>query len=147
VSLQAHPIPQTDKPMKLLRHLSIPLLIALLAAAAGCKSRIEAPAPSAADEVQARAESALAEGLRLYDAGHYFLAEEQLLSPDIWASGPDLQLKAAKYLAFSYCVSEQPNQCRFAFERALQIDPEFRLDSAEASHPLWGPVFAQASRR
>jgi hypothetical protein len=133
--------------MKSLHHLSTLLLIALLVAVSGCKSRIEEPTPAAADEVQARAESALAEGLRLYDGGHYFLAEEQLLSPDIWASGPDMQLKAAKYLAFSYCVSEQPNQCRFAFERALEIDPEFRLDSAEAGHPLWGPVFAQASRR
>ncbi|MFV3304044.1 TssQ family T6SS-associated lipoprotein [Pseudomonas sp. NY15181] len=99
------------------------------------------------DETQVRAERALAEGQRLYDAGHYYLAEEQFLAPDIWSSSAKVQLKAAKYLAFSYCVTERMIQCRFAFERALQINPAFRLDSAEAGHPLWGPVFAQVSRR
>jgi tetratricopeptide (TPR) repeat protein len=133
--------------MKALRTLSMPLLITLLAAVSGCQSRVEKPPAPDSSDTRANAESAMAEGLRLYDAGHYFLAEEQFLSPAIWASDADIQLKAAKYLAFSYCVSDQRNQCRFAFERALQIDPEFRLDSAEANHPLWGPVFAQVVRR
>ncbi|MBB4862790.1 tetratricopeptide (TPR) repeat protein [Pseudomonas nitritireducens] len=133
--------------MTRLHHLPATLLIALLLTAAGCQSRPDAQAPTPADELRQRAESSLAEGLRLYEDGHYYLAEEQLLAADIWASTPDLQLQAAKYLAFSYCVSERPNQCRFAFERALQIDPDFRLDNAEAGHPLWGPVFAQVRQR
>lgn len=132
--------------MKTLRPLPPLLLIACLAATTACQHRVEAPPAAAVDEVRVRAESALSEGLRLYEAGHYYLAEEQFLKPDIWASDAPLQLKAAKYLAFSYCVTEQMIQCRFAFERALQIDPAFRLDSAEAGHPLWGPVFAQLAR-
>lgn len=133
--------------MKSLRHLSTPPLIALLLALSGCQSPVERAPEAPPDETLASARSALVEGLRLYDAGHYYLAEEQFLSPDIWASDTSLQLKAAKYLAFSYCVSEQMIQCRFAFERALQIDPAFQLDGAESGHPLWGPVFAQAARR
>ncbi len=133
--------------MKTLRQLTTLLLITCLAAVSGCRTRLVEPPAPAVDETQVRAERALAEGQRLYDAGHYYLAEEQFLAPDIWTSSAKVQLKAAKYLAFSYCVTERMIQCRFAFERALQINPAFRLDSAEAGHPLWGPVFAQVSRR
>ena len=133
--------------MKTPHSLSAALLIALLALAAGCSSHLETPPSPPADDVQANAEITLAEGLRLYEAGHYYLAEEQLLSPPLWAGDAQVQLKALKYLAFSYCVTERPIQCRFAFDRALQIDPTFHLGTAEASHPLWGPVFVRAARR
>ncbi|WP_447752318.1 TssQ family T6SS-associated lipoprotein [Pseudomonas nicosulfuronedens] len=133
--------------MKTLRTLSMPLLIACLAAASGCRNHQEEPPVPPADAPQANAESAFDEGLRQYEAGHYDLAEEQLLSPAIWAADTQVQLKALKYLAFSYCVTERPIQCRFAFDRALQIDPTFHLGTAEASHPLWGPVFVLAARR
>ncbi|WP_448679687.1 TssQ family T6SS-associated lipoprotein [Pseudomonas nicosulfuronedens] len=130
--------------MKILRPLS---MIACLAVASGCQHAIEAPPAPPADNRQAQAESTFDEGLRLYDAGHYYLAEEQFLAPTIWDANAELQLKALKYLAFSYCVTERPIQCRFAFDRALQIDPTFRLETAEAGHPLWGPVFVMAARR
>ncbi len=132
--------------MTLFRLLSLSMLAAL-ALVCGCQSKVATPPPPAPDEAQLRAESAFEEGLRLYESGHYFLAEEQFLSPAIWAANRSVQLKSLKYLAFSYCVSERPIQCRFAFERALQIDPAFQLKSAELGHPLWGPVFAQAARR
>ncbi|MFS2127120.1 TssQ family T6SS-associated lipoprotein [Pseudomonas sp. Pseusp97] len=133
--------------MKTLRTFSTFLLIACLASASGCRSHLEEPSTPPADDTQANAESSFAEGLRLYEAGHYCLAEEQLLSPRLWAGDTQVQLKALKYLAFSYCVTERPIQCRFAFDRALQIDPTFHLGTAEASHPLWGPVFVAAARR
>lgn len=133
--------------MKTLRNLSTPLLIACLAAASGCSSHHEEPPAPPADDTQALAKGIFDEGLRLYDAGHYYLAEAQFLSPAIWSADAQLQLQALKYLAFSYCVTERPIQCRFAFDRALQIDPSFHLGTAEASHPLWGPVFVQAARR
>lgn len=133
--------------MKTPRRLSTPLLIACLAAASGCSNHYEElPAPPA-DDSQALARGVFNEGQRLYDAGHYYLAEEQFLAPAIWSADTQLQLQALKYLAFSYCVSERPIQCRFAFDRALQIDPSFHLGTAEASHPHWGPVFVQAARR
>ncbi|WP_152225224.1 TssQ family T6SS-associated lipoprotein [Pseudomonas sp. SCB32] len=121
------------------------LLIACMAATSGCKNRIEAPPAPAPNETQVRAENTFNEGMRLYEGGHYYLAEAQFLSPDIWAVDTEVQLKALKYLAFSYCVTERPIQCRFAFERALQIDPSFHLESAESGHPLWGPVFTLAA--
>lgn len=133
--------------MKTLRTLSTPLLLACLAATSGCRNHPEAPPAPAIDDLQASAQSAFAEGSRLYEAGHYYLAEEQFLSPAIWAADAQVQLKALKYLAFSYCVSERPIQCRFAFDRALQLDPTFHLETAEANHPLWGPVFQQAALR
>jgi hypothetical protein len=133
--------------MKTLHTLSAPLLIAFLALASGCRSHLEAPPAPLANDTQVNAESTFAEGLRLYEAGHYYLAEEQFLSPPLWAGDTQVQLKALKYLAFGYCVTERPIQCRFAFDRALQIDPTFHLGTAEASHPLWGPVFVQAARR
>lgn len=133
--------------MKILRTLLTPLLIAGLAATSGCwNHREELPEPSA-DDTRSLAESIFEEGLRLYEAGQYEQAEEQFLSPALWTADTAMQLKTLKYLAFSYCVSERPIQCRFAFDRALQIDPSFHLGTAEASHPLWGPVFVLAASR
>lgn len=133
--------------MKTLHTFAASLLVAILALASGCRSHLEAPPAPPADDTQANAESTFAEGLRLYEAGHYYLAEEHFLSPALWAGDTQVQLQALKYLAFSYCVTERPIQCRFAFDRALQIDPTFHLGTAEASHPLWGPVFVLAARR
>lgn len=130
--------------MKILRPLSTPLMIACLVAASGCRSHHEEPQEGA---FQAQAEKAFGEGIRLYEAGDYAAAEEQFLTPAIWVEDSPLQSQALKLLAFSYCVTGRPNQCRFAFERALQIDPHFHLDSTEVGHPLWGPVFDQAARR
>ncbi|MCP1647157.1 TssQ family T6SS-associated lipoprotein [Pseudomonas nitroreducens] len=133
--------------MKAMRTLLTPLLIACLAAASGCRHHLEEEPASLAGDLQANAQSTFDEGLRQYEAGNYSQAEEQFLSPVLWAGTTQLQLQALKYLAFTYCVSERPIQCRFAFDRALQIDPTFHLGTAEASHPLWGPVFVQAARR
>jgi outer membrane protein assembly factor BamD (BamD/ComL family) len=133
--------------MKTLHILSTSLLTAVLALASGCSSHREAATAPSMDDGQASAQSIFDEGLRLYEGGNYLMAEEQFLSPELWAGDTRIQLNALKYLAFSYCVTERPIQCRFAFDRALQIDPTFHLGTAEASHPLWGPVFVSAARR
>ncbi|TLP78308.1 hypothetical protein FEA48_03670 [Pseudomonas nitroreducens] len=131
--------------MKSPRPLSTPLLIACLAiVASGCKHHF-AEAPADAD--QAQAQQAFDEATRSYEAGDYAAAEEQFLTPKLWSVDSPLQVQALKYLAFSYCVTERPNQCRFAFERAVQINPSFRLERAEAGHPLWGPVFEEVVGR
>jgi Tfp pilus assembly protein PilF len=56
-------------------------------------------------------------------------------------SGKPEQVKAYKYLAFIQCVSGREAMCRDYFKKALEIDPNFNLDTAEAGHPIWGPVF------
>ena len=51
------------------------------------------------------------------------------------------KVTAHKYLAFIHCVSKRERQCRGHFRSALDIDPNFDLQPAEAGHPMWGPVF------
>ncbi len=91
---------------------------------------------------------ALKEGLALYNDGQYDAAIKKLnTSTAIWSGqNKAIQLSAAKYMAFSYCVSGRPILCRQQFERALKIDPAFDLMPSEIGHPLWGPVFLQAKK-
>lgn len=140
--------------MKMTRITTASLLMAVLASTlAGCAKEKPLPPPTptaeeiAAQQREERGKQSLMEGIRLYQGGNYFMAENKFLAPEIWEASTGTQLQALKYLAFSYCVTERNAQCRYAFERALQIDPSFRLDSAEDGHPQWGPAFQQASER
>lgn len=114
-------------------------LILILAAnlAAGCATG------SFRDFFRARTagSSYLEEGIRNYEEGNYrtsarrlqYALEEGLTRPD--------RVKAHKYLAFIACVSGQQLTCREEFSIAVELDPSFELDSAEAGHPIWGPVY------
>ncbi len=114
-------------------------LLLILAAnlAAGCA------ASSWRDVFLARTggESYLEEGIRNYDEGNYrtsarrlqYALEEGLTRPD--------RVTAHKYLAFIACVSGQQLTCHEEFGIALELDPSFELDAAEAGHPIWGPVY------
>lgn len=100
----------------------------------------------AAEDVAAR--SALNAGIALYDQGDYAGAVKKLsTSGEIWKADKDLQLKALKYMAFSYCVTSQPAACRHQFDRAFKLDPAFDLAPGEKGHPLWGPVFERAKKQ
>ena len=85
--------------------------------------------------------SYLEEGIRNYEEGNYrtsarrlqYALEEGLARPD--------RVKAHKYLAFIACVSGQQLTCREEFSIALELDPSFELEPAEAGHPIWGPVY------
>ena len=85
--------------------------------------------------------SYLEEGIRNYEEGNYrtsarrlqYALEEGLGRPD--------RVKAHKYLAFIACVSGQQLTCREEFSIALELDPSFELEPAEAGHPIWGPVY------
>lgn len=120
-------------------------LILILAAnlAAGCA------ASSFRDFFLARTggSSYLEEGVRNYEEGNYrtsarrlqFALEEGLTRPD--------RVKAHKYLAFIACVSGQQLTCREEFSIALELDPSFQLEAAEAGHPIWGPVYKSVKAR
>jgi len=82
-------------------------------------------------------------GVSHFEAGNYPEAEHMLLTPEVWQGSGALQLRALKHLAFTYCVSERPLQCRQSFERAFALDPAFDLAPAEQGHPLWGQAFAE----
>ena len=110
-----------------------------------------APAPTPAPEAQPPAPSVeslqLKDGITLYNNGNYNEAIKRLNSAEIWGSrDKGVQVEAAKYMAFSYCVTNRQSLCRQQFERLLKLDPGFELSPGEKGHPLWGPVFAKAKR-
>jgi len=81
-------------------------------------------------------------GVLSYEEGNYqasITALQGVLETGL--SGKPEQVKAYKYLAFIQCVSGREAMCRDYFKKALEIDPNFNLDTAEAGHPIWGPVF------
>lgn len=88
----------------------------------------------------------LAEGIERYEAGDYVGAIRSLNAAEIVHADRKTRVQAEKYLAFSYCLTERRTLCREAFDRVLAIDSGFRLQPAEAGHPLWGPVYVQARK-
>lgn len=104
---------------------------------------VAAPAPApgpSADQI------ALREGVDLYNKGSYSEAIKRLNSPDIATGSKASQVTAAKYSAFSYCVTSRQTLCRQQFEKAFRLDPAFDLLPGERGHPLWGPMFARAKK-
>ena len=93
--------------------------------------------------MQRPAERALLTGLRAYDDGQYADAERELKralerrprqrqGPRHRAQAPGLRLL------------HQPAHAGLRERRSAtpaRADPEFALSSAEAGHPLWGPVY------
>jgi Tfp pilus assembly protein PilF len=112
------------------------------------------PAPGAAKELAASpkrpppraatrspSEQELDNGIRSYEDGEYKVAAKQLqVALDLGLDTKRDQAKAHKYLAFIVCVSGREKSCRDEFQKALDADPEFELEPAEAGHPIWGPV-------
>ncbi len=103
--------------------------------------------PFACDSTQNRSPSSPADkklnyGVLSYEEGNYqasVMALQGVLDNGL-SSTPE-KVKAYKYLAFIQCVSGREAMCRDYFKKALEIDPNFNLDTAEAGHPIWGPVF------
>ena len=106
-----------------------------------------APAPPPAPTAS---ESALTDGITLYDAGDFNGAIKRLLgAKEIWDDSTTRtaaanKLAAHKYIAFSYCVTNRRPQCRQQFVDAIKLDPKFNLEPAEKTHPIWGPEFDRA---
>jgi hypothetical protein len=150
---------------------SIAIAATLLFVLAGCQSPapIEEREPPRAEEPEALAalpppveplpppiptpgESALEEGIALYDAGNFNGAIKRLRgAKEIWTDSTTLatanKVAAHKYLAFSYCVTKRRTQCRQQFVDALRLDPGFSLEPAEKTHPIWGPEFERAKKQ
>jgi hypothetical protein len=49
-----------------------------------------------------------------------------------------------KHIAFSLCLQEKYRDCRAAFMRIYEVNPDFDLTPAEAGHPSWTRTFAGA---
>lgn len=89
-----------------------------------------------------KAEQELSTGIKNYENGNYQTASKYMQNAlSIGLTFKSDQIAAHKYLAFVYCVSEREKQCKEEFKKALDLDPAFELTTAEAGHPIWGPVF------
>ena len=95
------------------------------------------------------AKNLLNAGIAAYEAGEYPKALKGL--QDALKESPSLdyadQIKARKYSAFSYCLTNRATLCRTEFEQILTLNPDFVLSPAEAGHPSWGPSFRAAKAR
>jgi tetratricopeptide (TPR) repeat protein len=98
--------------------------------------------------VKTAAEVALDEGITLYDAGSYNEAIKSLTgAKEIWDGAPDaLKVRAYKYVAFSQCVLGRRTACRQQFTEALKLDPNFALEPAERTPPIWGVEYEAAKK-
>jgi tetratricopeptide (TPR) repeat protein len=93
----------------------------------------------------AKAEQALADGMKKYEAGDYEGAAKLLQEAGKEGlKDKSDQVKSLKFAAFSSCLTNKVTLCRNEFARIFDIDPAFGLTPAEAGHPSWGKPFVQA---
>ena len=92
-----------------------------------------------------KAEQMLADGMVKYDAGDYD-ASQKLLEAAVKEGLKDKadQVRAMKHAAFGLCLRERFRDCRAAFMKIYEVDPNFDLTPAEAGHPSWTRTFASA---
>ncbi len=93
----------------------------------------------------AKGEIALQDGMIKYDSGDY-VAAARLLEGALkeGLATKELQVRAHKHIAFSLCLQEKWRECRAAFIKIYEVDPDFDLSPAEAGHPSWPRTFAGA---
>ncbi|MDP2806415.1 MAG: TssQ family T6SS-associated lipoprotein [Gallionellaceae bacterium] len=89
-------------------------------------------------------------GIKSFEDGNYAGSEmilQNLL--DSKNSTKNEKVLANKYLAFMHCLSpkDEKRQCREHFNKIFETNPNFELTPAEASHPMWGPVFRSAKEK
>ena len=92
-----------------------------------------------------KGEATMQEGLIKYDSGDY-VNSTRLLQASLaeGLEGKELRVRAMKHIAFSLCLQEKWRDCREAFVKIYEIEPEFDLTPAEAGHPSWTRTFAGA---
>ncbi|WP_151637040.1 TssQ family T6SS-associated lipoprotein [Noviherbaspirillum aerium] len=84
----------------------------------------------------------LAEGIKEYDAGRYresLAALQAALKAGLPARNDEL--RAHKYSAFIYCITQRNRQCQNEFKQIFAKDPEFELLPSEAGHPTWAGIY------
>jgi hypothetical protein len=123
---------------------STAVLLIGLSALAGCTAE---PVQQIKSIFQSKGEPQLTSGIKLYEDGRYKDAMTSFQGALSSGLSSNDQVTANKYLAFISCVSGRERQCRAYFSRALELNPSFELEPAEAGHPTWGPVFRSVKAR
>ena len=120
-------------------------LIVLIGATivAGCA---EGPTKSISRIFERKGEPQLQRAIKNYDEGRLPQAQTDFEGALSAGLNQGDQVTAHKYLAFIHCVSKRERQCRAHFRSALEVDPNFDLQAAEAGHPMWGPVFRSVKK-
>jgi hypothetical protein len=107
-----------------------------------------APVPRSAPPavaVPSSGERELALGIQSYDDGEYKIASRQLQNAlELGLDTKRDEARAHKYLAFIVCVSGKEKTCREQFRKALDADPGFELEPAEAGNPIWSAALRRA---
>lgn len=88
------------------------------------------------------AQQKLAEGIREYDAGRYSEALDALQTA--LKNGLPVradEIRARKYSAFVYCLSQRTKLCRGEFRKIFSVDPAFELLPSESGHPAWAASY------
>lgn len=80
-------------------------------------------------------------GLKQFDDGDYDASAKSLQTALERGLTPKDQVSAYKHLAFINCANNRISACRDEFRKALTMDPALELTTAEAGHPVWGPIF------
>jgi tetratricopeptide (TPR) repeat protein len=103
--------------------------------------------PVTAAKILTAGEKLIAEGMTAYEATDYVKSVKNFQDALKETLSTDDQIKARKFTAFSFCLSNRVTLCRQEFEKILQIKPDFDLAPAEIGHPSWGPSFRSAKSR
>ena len=91
---------------------------------------------------QSEGDQLLVKGIKSYEEGEYSIAAKTLQDAvNAGISQKTDSAKAHKYLAFIACGSDNTRKCQYEFRKAFEDDPNFALDTAEAGHPVWGPIY------
>ncbi len=102
---------------------------------------------SPAAKVPTTGEKLMTDAMIAYDAADYIKSVKIFQDALKETLSTDNQLKAHKFTAFSYCLSNRMTLCQQEFEKILQSQPDFELSAAEVGHPSWGPSFRRAKAR
>ena len=136
--------------MRLIPSLGVALFIAAqaggpLQAATYCGEPVTAPVP---DGNLVMGRQFFAQGVSLLDAKKFGLAEKALQSALFTGLPPGQeQASAHKYLAYVYCLNDEPARCEAEFEAALSALPAFSLGAYELQGTPWRAAYVQARLR
>lgn len=109
---------------------------------------LETPAAVATEGAAAPGRQLLGQGIALFDAKNFKMAERALQSA-LFAGLPDRQERASahKYLAFVFCSNSEWVRCEVEFDSAFSARPSFTLEAYEMQNTPWRDAYLRAQNR
>lgn len=84
----------------------------------------------------------LVEGIRQYEDGLYneaLVSFQAALSSGLQVKADEI--RAHKYSAYVYCMTERAALCRATFRKIFTLDPDFQMLPSESGHPAWSSIY------